>query len=112
MGVTGLDKILKVADLVGTPKHGGKFQAEGVRISGFIRTPRVDGRNLGGDEVLEGWVIAQGPTKTDLSTTSLAGASSIRGRGRCRGRGRFGGGWGGLLAGGMRGGNRFRRRKS
>lgn len=42
LGVTGLDELLELRDLFGTPKHGCEFETKSISTTGFPRTPSVD----------------------------------------------------------------------
>jgi hypothetical protein len=101
LGITRLDKISKVANLLLTPKHGDELDTETVNDRGLPRTPGVNGRNLAVGKVLDGGLVGVVPSKADLAAAAaragggVVAAATRVGRGIVAGRASLGGdGWG------------------
>jgi len=74
--VAGLDQFGKVADLLITPQHRATMHADFISVVNTPRAPSIVLVSLPSLEVLDGGVVAQGPSNAGLATTSTASAAS------------------------------------
>jgi len=72
--VAGLDQFGEVADLLITPQHRATVHTDFISVINTPRTPSIVFVSLPSLEVLDGGVVAQGPSNTSLATTSTATA--------------------------------------